>query len=63
MTGDADMITRLFARYGPGKAKPIKQKPSQKVVDAIAEQFASGFDVTIPDGAGGARTITIVPMR
>ena len=62
MTGDVAVLTRLFQRYGPHLTPPLKQKYKQSVAAAIAERFPSGFDATIPDGNGGVRTITVVPL-
>jgi hypothetical protein len=62
MTGDVAVLTRLFQRYGPHLTPPLKQKHKQSVAAAIAERFPSGFDVAIPDGRGGVRTITVVPL-
>jgi hypothetical protein len=63
MTGDISIIQRLYERYGPGKVRPIKQLKGERVVDAIARENPRGFDVDMPDGAGGVRTMTVVPMR
>jgi len=65
MTGDGDMFSRLYDRFGVGVERPIKQKPGQKKPAAIAEKYASGFDCAIPDGAGPGttRTIKIIPMK
>jgi hypothetical protein len=62
MTGDAAMIVRLFQRYGPHLASRLKPKHKQSVAAAIAERFPDGFDAAIPDGSGGVRTITIIPL-
>lgn len=62
MTGDAAMIVRLFQRYGPRLTSPLKPKHKQSVAAAIAERFPDGFDAAIPDGSGGIRTITIIPL-
>jgi hypothetical protein len=63
MTGDANVIVRLFERFGPGRSAPIKQNHNEAVVDAIARLYPAGFDAELPDGAGGTRAITVVPMR
>jgi hypothetical protein len=63
MSGDAAVVTRIFSRYGPGTAAPVKQRPDQKLMNAIAEHYPDGFDANIPDGDGGTRTVSIVPMR
>jgi hypothetical protein len=62
MTGDTHMISRLFQRFGPGKARPIRQLPGEDVIDAITRTFPTGFDADIPNGTGGTRTVAVVPM-
>jgi hypothetical protein len=62
VSGDAKVVARLFARYGPG-ASALKQRPGQTMMAAIATQYPAGFDAVIPDGAGGNRTITVVAIR
>ncbi len=62
MSGDRKIIDPLFKKYGPGKTTPITQEPSQSMTQAIAKKFPGGFDVDIPDGVGGFKTITIIPM-
>ena len=63
MTGDTDVVARLFQRFGPGKSTPIKQERGETVADAIARTHPTGFDVELPDGAGGARVIAVILMR
>jgi len=63
MTGDDDMFKRLFEHFGPGKSRPVKQKPGQSLAAAIQDLYPNGFDTTIPDGAGGSRTINVIPMK
>jgi len=63
MTGDTDVIARLFQRFGPGKSTPIKQQHGEVVVDAIVRTYPAGFDAEIPNGAGGTRIIAVIPMR
>lgn len=62
MTGDYSIIERLYKRYGRGKIRMPNQKHEQKAAQAIAELHPNGFEAVIPDGLGGTRTITIVPM-
>jgi len=62
MTADVAVITRLFQRYGPRLVTPLKPKHMQSMAAAIAERFPDGFDAAIPDGVGGLRTITIIPL-
>ena len=62
MTGDEDIINRLFDRYGPGKTNPVRQRLGQKQAKAIAEHYHGTYEAVIPDGAGGTRTLTIILM-
>lgn len=63
MTGDGDVIARLFQRFGPGRFTSIKQLPDEAVPKAIARTYPAGFDADMPDGIGGSRSITVIPMR
>ena len=62
MTGDTHIVSRLFHRFGPGKATPIKQLHGEDVIDAITRLYPSGFDADMPDGTGGTRAIVVIPM-
>jgi hypothetical protein len=62
ITGDIAVIVRLFRRYGPRLATPLKPKHNQSVAGAITERFPDGFDIAIPDGNGGVKTMTVVPL-
>jgi hypothetical protein len=56
------MIGRLFKRYGPGRTTPLQKNPGEKDAPAIARQYGTGFEAVIPDGAGGTKTLLIIPM-
>lgn len=63
MSGDVDVFRRLFERFGPGQGARIKTIGKERVEDAIARQYAAGFDVLIPDKSGGTHPLRVIPMR
>lgn len=63
MTGDANVYTRLAARYAPGRFKQrnIDGSP-EKLADTIKREAPGGFLVHIPDRNGARHALNVIPL-
>jgi hypothetical protein len=64
MTGDMSVIGGVYENWGiKDPAKPVAQRAGEKVADAVARVYPTGYDADVPNGTGGTRRIRIIPMR